>query len=84
VFADESHHIYLADAREKDEPLAGNPIEGSLAVNLPGHSHRVRFVNLVSGTATGETTTPGGGGTVIPLPNFQHDLLIEILSLRGV
>jgi hypothetical protein len=78
VVASGNRHVYLADAREKEDPLTGTPIEGSLVVNLPEHPHRIRFVSPVTGTATGEATTPGGNGAVIPLQPFQHDLLIEL------
>jgi hypothetical protein len=78
VIDGEIHHIYLADAREKDNLLAGNPIKGQLVVNLPKHPQQIRFVSPVTGKTIGEATTPGGDGAVITLPPFQHDLLIGI------
>ncbi|RPJ34059.1 MAG: hypothetical protein EHM17_08030 [Verrucomicrobiaceae bacterium] len=67
VVTGQSRHIHLADAREKEDPQAGNPIEGSLVVNLPEQRHRIRFVSPATGEILAETTS-GGGHPAARLP----------------
>lgn len=69
--------IYLADAREGPDKGSGDEVQGSLHVELPAGTWRVRFLNPVTGKITGSASIDGGPAT-IALPPFHHDLTLRI------
>ncbi|SDY01182.1 cellulase family glycosylhydrolase [Paenibacillus sp. CF384] len=75
----EEYHIYVADERELTEEGAGSPlVSEELIVNLPDGNYRVRCFDPATGLYSPSIRISGAAGTVIRLPDFQHDLTIRI------
>lgn len=70
--------VYLADERELGAEGYGEPIEGSLVVDLQEGSYRVACLSPETGQWSIAVTIQGGTGAEIQLPAFRHDLLVRI------
>lgn len=77
----EDYAIYLADTREVDEVGYGDPITGKLALDLPTGDYHVSCYSPTTGMASPALTFPGGS-LAIPLPTFQHDLVVRITNMH--
>ncbi|MFO7612819.1 MAG: cellulase family glycosylhydrolase [Clostridia bacterium] len=72
--------IYLADKRELAQESAGNPVDGSLDLNLGQGEYAVEFYSPESGMVIGESHT-NGGHAVIGLPRFREDIAIRLSKI---
>lgn len=70
--------IYLADERELDEPGAGTPLCGKLALNLEPGTYRVSCFSPETGLSSPGLAMTGGPATVLDLPIFTHDLAVRV------
>jgi hypothetical protein len=73
---------YLADAREVNDPTAGQPIAGKIEIALPPGEFRVRFFSPTKGSYFDETTVKGAGTISLEVPKFEHDLVIRASASR--
>jgi len=73
----QEYAIYLADAREVENPGLGDSIRGDVMVSLPPGRWTVTIVDPVTGQ---ESTRPSidGGMSRLELPEFRHDVAIRI------
>jgi Family of unknown function (DUF6298) len=70
--------IYLADAREVDNPTLGQPCQGRLGFTLPAGSYTAGLYSPVTGQYGNETLSLAGGEVALELKPFQHDLVVHI------
>ena len=70
--------IYLADERELGEAGAGEPIRGQIALALPPCAYEAACYSPVTGLYSPALTGLKGGEIRLPLPAFQHDLVVRI------
>jgi hypothetical protein len=68
---------YLADRREVTESSAGNPISGTISIQLPEGDYRIHFYSPVSGEYSQPQTAKGGGTIKLVLTTFEHDLVLR-------
>ena len=70
---------YLADAREVTDRSSGEPIAGTLALRLATGDFRARLFSPVTGARSDEVKLSREGDVaVLDLPEFQHDVVVEI------
>ncbi len=74
----EDYCIYLADGREREEPDAGEPIQGELRIDLPAGTYELKTLCPVSGQWSEAAPVASDGECLIPLPAFRHDLLVRL------
>jgi hypothetical protein len=68
---------YLGDARELSDPGAGEPIEGSVTLNLPPGSYDVSLYSPASGLYSPAIRVEGGEKSTVALPQFTQDIVIR-------
>ncbi len=76
--AAEEYYIYLADAREREEPGLGEEIEGEIVLNLPDAPFRISSYSPVTGLCSPSLSLKGCAQTRITLPSFRHDLVVRV------
>ena len=69
--------IYLADAREADEPGLGEAIRGDITLSLPDGRWKVTMLNPMTGK-TSRRPSINGGETRLKLPEFHHDVAFRV------
>jgi hypothetical protein len=75
---DQDYCVYLADAREVDEPGCGTTIESEIRFDLPKGSFGVSCYSPVSGVYSPVLEIEGGTDRTLELPEFNHDLVVRI------
>lgn len=68
---------YLGDIREFTDPAAGQPIEGSVILNLPVGSYDISLYSPVTGEASPAMRMQGGSRQTLTLPSFREDIVIR-------
>ncbi len=71
---------YLADRREVTESSAGNPISGTISIQLPEGDYRIHFYSPVSGEYSQPQTARGGGTIRVVLATFEHDIVLRAIQ----
>jgi hypothetical protein len=71
---------YLGDARELDDPGAGQPIAGSVSLALPPGSYNVSLYSPVTGQASPAIRIEGGKKAVLALPAFTQDIVLRAVK----
>ncbi|MDQ6707950.1 MAG: DUF6298 domain-containing protein [Acidobacteriota bacterium] len=74
----ESYAVYVADAREINEPQAGRAIQGKLALDLPAGRYALRLYSPVEGTFSPAILVDGKRGAEIDLAPFRHDIALRL------
>jgi len=74
----EDYAIYLADGRELDDAGCGEPIEGHIALDLPGGTYRAACYSPETGMYSPAIRIEGGERVPIDLPSFRHDLVVRL------
>ena len=72
--------IYVADARELEEPGRGEPIAGDVAFPLPTGSYHVCLYSPASGDHIGPLGHLDGGSVTIRVGPFVEDIVIHMTS----
>jgi hypothetical protein len=75
--AGKDYIIYLADARETDEPGAGRQISGAITVALPTGEYIAEYFSPVTGKTRAATRITGGSAR-ISLPRFKEDCVVRV------
>lgn len=79
----EDYIVYLADRREVTNPVAGESIEGAIALTLPEGSYEARLFSPTTGVYSPPTVVFGGKlAAQLELPTFQHDIALRIKRQR--
>jgi hypothetical protein len=68
---------YLADARELNDPGAGQAISGSIQINLPDGKYWVSLYSPVTGEESPGVEVRGGSNVELNLPGFKQDIVIR-------
>ena len=68
---------YMADRREVTESSAGNPVSGTISIQLPNGDYRIRFYSPVSGEYSQPQAAKGGGTIKLALTTFEHDIVLR-------
>lgn len=68
---------YLADAREVNDPTAGEPIAGKVAVMLPPGTYDLSLYSPVTGESSPAIEVRGGEKAEIDLLPFEEDILVR-------
>jgi hypothetical protein len=76
--AGEEYVIYVADAREIDQPGQGEPCSGTLAFQLPAGVYEVQRYDPACGEFVGGSHAVDGGRVALTLAPFTHDVVIHI------
>lgn len=74
----EDYCVYLADARERDDRGAGEPIKGDLLLNLPRGAYEAACYSPVTGLYSPAVPIRGGQGVRVRLPEFCDDLVVRL------
>ena len=74
---DRDFAVYLADARERDEPDCGAPIGGAIRLDLPEGEWLMACYSPVTGQSSPAVGISGGAGTRMELPVFEHDIVVR-------
>ncbi len=69
---------YLADAREINDPTAGESISGAVSFPLPTGKYRACFYSPVSGSYSPCIEVEGGRRVILELPQFQQDIVLQV------
>lgn len=69
--------LYVADAREAGNPDAGHPIAASVTLTLPPGEYTLNLYSPVSGQYSPGIKLEGGGEKILPLPAFEHDIVVR-------
>ena len=75
--------VYLADGRELDEAGAGSAIEGDIVLDLPQGTYKTSCFSPTTGLYSPAVVIQGGSGTRVILPEFIHDIVIQIRKVNG-
>lgn len=71
--------VYLADAREIDDPACGDPIDGPLTLRIPSGRHRLSCVDPLTGASSPKIPVRVDDGVLrCDLPAFTHDLVVRV------
>ena len=73
---------YLADAREVQDPTAGQPIRGKVGITLPAGTFSVRLYSPAGGQYSPALTVAGGGTASVEIGPFQQDIVIRATRLN--
>ena len=68
---------YLADRRELSDPHAGEPISGSVSLDLPPGDYDVSLYSPSSGEYSPAIRVTGGAKYAMRLPDFKQDIVIR-------
>jgi len=68
---------YLADRRELSDPHAGEPISGSVSLDLPPGDYDVSLYSPSSGEYSPAMRVTGGAKYAMRLPDFKQDIVIR-------
>jgi len=68
---------YLGDDREVADPTAGEPISGSVSLNLPQGTYDLRLYSPVTGEYSPAIEIHGGKAAVVVLPAFREDIVLR-------
>jgi hypothetical protein len=70
---------YLADSREVTDPTSGQPISGSLSLQLPDGPYLVSFYSPTTGLSSPPMPISGDAKPVVlPLAPFEHDIVLRV------
>lgn len=69
---------YLADRRELSDPHAGEPISGSVSLDLPPGDYDVSLYSPSSGEYSPAIPVTGGAKYAMRLPDFKQDIAIRV------
>jgi len=75
--SDRDFAVYLADARERDEPDYGEPIGGAIRLDLPEGEWLMACYSPVTGQSSPAMHVSGGADTRVALPVFEHDIVVR-------
>ena len=75
--ADRDYVVYLGDARELDDPAAGEAIAGKVILQLPPGTYDVRVYSPATGEYSPAIEITGGKRADLTLPPFRQDLIIR-------
>ncbi len=74
--------VYLADHREISETGAGDPISGTLKIDVPDGRHSIRAYGPTTGEwSPGLPTTVAAGAVEVALGEFRHDRVVRLTRL---
>ena len=68
---------YLADRRELSDPHAGEPISGSISLDLPPGEYDVSLYSPTGGEYSPAMRVTGGAKYAMKLPEFKQDIVIR-------
>lgn len=74
--------IYLADARESDEPGAGGPIAGEISLELLPGEYRMYCYSPATGASSPGIWFKTEGLTRLAVPEFEQDIVVRIARHR--
>ena len=74
---DKDYVAYLGDARELDDPAAGETLGGRVSLSLPPGTYDGRLYSPVTGEYSPAIELTGGKRSELTLPPFRQDLVIR-------
>jgi len=75
------YSVYLADHREAEDSGAGEQIEGKLVLDLPKGDYEATSFSPQTGLYSPRALHAGGRNTALPLPPFNHDIVLRLQRL---
>ena len=74
----DAYEIYIADAREREEPGAGDTITGEIVVDLPEGNFSVSCYSPETGLESPAVIFKGGRRACFKVPPFRDDMVVRI------
>ena len=74
---------YIADGREREDPGAGTPLSGAVALTLPAGVYLVSLYSPVAGQESPGVAVEGGQSATLALPPFVHDVVVVVRRRAG-
>jgi hypothetical protein len=79
----EEYSIYLADARELTDPGCGQPITGTVTLDIPECKYTAGYYSPVDGVFSLSTPLTVQSGPAVVEMDFTHDVVIHIKKRSG-
>jgi hypothetical protein len=78
IVEEQDYATYFADAQERTETGAGEPISATISLKLPNGMFLARFYSPVNGEYSPGVRIEGGHEIKLNVPAFEQDLVLRV------